>query len=34
MRTLDPVGRHKIALVNGERIALPGNLKLGICAGL
>jgi len=34
MRRLAPVGRYKIVLLNGERAALPGNLKLDIFAGL
>jgi len=34
MRTPVPVGRYEIALLNGEKIALRGNLKLGIFAGL
>jgi len=34
MRTPVPVGRYETALLNGEKIALHGNLKLGICAGL
>lgn len=34
MRTSGPVGRYEIALLNGEKIALHGNIKLGIFAGL
>jgi hypothetical protein len=34
MRTPVPVGRYETALLNGEKIALHGNLKLGIFAGL
>jgi len=34
MRILGPVGRYETALLNGEGIALLGNLKPGIFAGL
>ena len=30
MRTSGPVGRYEIALLNGEKIAVHGNIKLGI----
>ncbi len=34
MRSLAPAGRQETVLLNGEGTALPGNLKLGIFAGL
>jgi len=34
MRTPALVGKYETALLNGEKIALYGNLKLGIFAGL
>jgi hypothetical protein len=34
MRAPAPAGRQEIVLLNGERIARPGNLKLDIFAGL
>jgi len=34
MRRLAPAGRYETVLLNGERTALPGNLKLAIFAGL
>jgi hypothetical protein len=34
MRTPAPVGRYETVLLNGEGIALLGNLKPGIFVGL
>ena len=34
MRTPDLVGKYEAAHLSGETIALRGNLKLGIFAGL
>jgi len=34
MRIPAPVGRYEAVLLNGERSALLGNLKLGIFVGL
>jgi len=34
MRTPAPVGRYEAVLLNGGRIVLLGNLKLGIFVGL
>ena len=34
MRKLGPVGRYEIVRIRGEKIAVPGNSKPGIFAGL